>query len=70
MTDRFKEIKIRYKKNDQGAVTKPASTITSVDRKNGVINFTTSEVLEYSQEIEDIHWLISKIEELQNTLWW
>lgn len=68
LQDKLKEIEKKYKKNELGAVVKPACKILSVDKDAGIINLGSSEIMEWSQEIEEIHWLIARIKELEAAL--
>lgn len=56
-------LKKRYEKNALGAVERPCHKISKVDKKQGVITLSESpNKLVWSEEIEDIHWLINCLE--------
>lgn len=66
--ERLAEIASRYKKNDQGAVERPAFNVSAVDTKNKAVTFESTVSYEYSQEIEDVHYLINRVRTLTEAL--
>lgn len=56
-------LKKRYEKNALGAVERPCSEITKVDKERSIVTISESaNKLIWSEEIEDIHWLINCLE--------
>jgi len=65
---RLEQIKEKYKKNKDGAVERECFVVNSINKEKREINFSTTKEFIYSEEVEDIHFLLDIVEMLTKEL--